>query len=189
MSDMLGTIVRLQIQAEPLKRTGRYNPARLVTADRAVISGMGMLVAGERGWIVDAHHTSHPRARGGGNRPLSIGFTDHYAAMAAFFDSAPVGIAGENIIVDGPPVRMRDIASGLAIRTADGIEVDLDEPRVAAPCLPFTSFMLGSEEVLPRESIETELEFLSHGTRGFVVNPRNLVTYVEVGIGDEVLVR
>lgn len=189
MSERLGSIVRLQVQAEPLKRTGTYDPTHIVTADDALINAAGMLVRDDTGWIVDAHHTAHPRSRGGGNRPLSIGFTAHYDAMAAYFGSAPTGIAGENIIVDGPAVRLRDLESGLFIRRSDGTVIELDEARVAAPCLPFTSFMLGSDEVLSREAIATELEFLSHGTRGFVVAAHGLSGHVEIAVGDEVHTR
>ncbi len=186
MSELLGRIIRLQIQAEPLKATGRYDPNHLVEVDRALIGEAGMLVWDGTGWIVDAHHRSHPRARGGGNRALSIGFTGHYEAMAERFGSVPVGIAGENIIVDGPAVRMADIAGGLVIRKPDGDGIELAAPRPAAPCLPFTSFLLGSDEVLQREVIDDELAFLSNGTRGFLVSCGHSDRYVEIEVGDAV---
>ncbi len=189
MSELLGRIVRLQIQAEPLKATGRYLPEHLVTAEKALIGEAGMLIWDGSGWIVDAHHRSHPRARGGGNRALSIGFTGHYEAMAQRFESVPVGIAGENIIVDGPAVRMVDIAGGLLIRRPDGTEIGLNEPRPAAPCRPFTSFLLGSDSVLQRDTIQNELAFLSDGTRGFLVSLNQADRHVEIEVGDEVLIR
>lgn len=188
MSELLGRIIKLQIQAEPLKATGRYEPSHLLTAERALISEAGMLIGDENGWLVDAHHLAHPRARGGGNRALSIGFTGHYEAMAQRFDSVPVGIAGENIIVDGPAVRMAEISGGLIIRRSSGVEIGLAEPRPAAPCRPFTSFLLGSDEVLQRETIQSELAFLSHGTRGFLVSVDHGERYEEIAVGDEVLV-
>jgi hypothetical protein len=186
--ELLGRIIRLQIQTEPLKASGRYDPGHLVTASTALIGEAGMLIGGEHGWLVDAHHRAHPRARGGGNRALSIGFTGHYEAMAQRFDSVPVGIAGENIIVDGPAVRMDEIGGGLVIRRSDGVEIALDGPRPAAPCRPFTSFLLGSEDVLQREAIAGELAFLSDGTRGFLVSVDHGARYEEIAIGDEVLV-
>lgn len=189
MSELLGQIVKLQIQVEPLKATGRYDPGHLVMADTALIGEEGMLISGGSGWLVDAHHRAHPRARGGGNRALSIGFTGHYVAMAQRFASVPVGIAGENIIVDGPAVRMADIGGGLLIRRSNGIEINLDAPRSAAPCRPFTSFLLESDDVLQREDIQSELAFLSDGTRGFLVSPDVTDRYVEIAVGDEVLVR
>ena len=189
MSELLGRIIRLQIQAEPLKATGRYEPDHLMTADAAMIGESGMLIRDGSSWIVDAHHLSHPRARGGGNRILSIGFVGHYEAMAQRFDSVPVGIAGENIVVDGPAVRMADIGDGLFIRRPDGLEIDIDQPRPAAPCRPFTSFLLGSDDVLQRDTIQSELAFLSDGTRGFLVSFGSSYRYVEIEIGDEVFIR
>lgn len=188
MSELLGRIIRLQIQAEPLKASGRYDPGHLVTASTALIGEAGMLIRDEKGWLVDAHHRSHPRARGGGNRALSIGFTGHYEAMAQRFESVPLGIAGENIIVEGPAVRMDEISGGLTIRRSDGVEISLDGPRPAAPCRPFTSFLLGSDDVLERAAIASELAFLSSGTRGFLVSVNHGERYEEIAIGDEVLV-
>jgi hypothetical protein len=189
MSELLGRIIRIQIQAEPLKATGRYDPGHLVVANKAMIGEAGMLISDESGWIVDAHHRAHPRARGGGNRALSVGFTGHYEAMALRFDSVPVGIAGENIIVDGVAVGMDEISGGLFIRRPDGAEIELDGPRPAAPCRPFTSFLLGSDDVLERETIQSELEFLSEGTRGFLVSVDTVDGYEEIAVGDEVFIR
>lgn len=189
MPETLGRIIRLQIQAEPLKASGRYDPGHLVTAEQALIGEPGMLIEDENGWLVDAHHRAHPRARGGGSRALSIGFTGHYEAMARRFDAVPVGIAGENIIVDGPAVRMAEIDGGLFIRRSGGVEIGLDGPRPAAPCRPFTSFLVGSNEVLQRETIAGELAFLSNGTRGFLVSVDHGDRYEEIAVGDQVLVR
>ncbi len=189
MSELLGRIIRLQIQAEPLKATGRYDPGHLVVAEKALIGEAGMLIRDDSGWIVDAHHRAHPRARGGGNRALSIGFTGHYESMAERFDSVPLGIAGENMIVDGPAVRMAEISGGLLIRRSDGVEIDLDGPRPAAPCRPFTSFLLGSDDVLRRETIQSELAFLSDGTRGFLISVGNTDRCEEIAVGDEVFAR
>ncbi len=186
MSELIGRIVRLQIQVEPVKGTGRYDPSRITAGESASISAAGMLLWNGAGWIVDAHHRAHPRARGGGNRPLSIGFTGHYAAMASRFADVPVGIAGENIIVDGPAVRMGDIAKGLIVRRSNGMEVPLDGPRPAAPCLPFTSFLTGSDTVLPRERLTDELAFLSDGTRGFLVGMDPSLGHVAIAVGDEI---
>ena len=186
MPELLGRIVRLQIQTEPLKATGRYDPGHLVTAESALIGEAGMLIKGDNGWIIDAHHRGHPRARGGGNRALSIGFTGHYQAMARRCDTVPVGIAGENVIVDGPSVRMAEISEGMFIRRSDGAEVDLMDPRPAAPCRPFTSFLLGSDDVLEREAIQSELAFLSDGTRGYLISVGSTDRYEEITVGDEV---
>ncbi len=91
MSEPIGRVVRLQVHAEPLKQDGTYVPDPLVSVDRAVISADGMLGWNDNGWIIDTHHPAHPRAKGGGKRVLSIGFTGHYVAMADRFDSVPLG--------------------------------------------------------------------------------------------------
>ncbi len=170
MSERLGTIVRLQVQSEPLKASGVYRPGHLLQVQEAVISADGMLGWDGTGWLVDAHHAAHPRSRGRGRRAMSIGLTAHYEAMDARFGGVELGIGGENIIVDGPALRLPAIAEGFVIRRGDGSEIELLEPRVAAPCAEFTSYLLGSEEVLPRERILDELSFLDAGTRGHIVD-------------------
>ena len=185
MSESIGRIVRLQVHAEPLKQDGAYVPDPLVSVDRAVVNADGMLGWNGNGWIIDTHHSAHPRAKGGGKRVLSIGFTGHYAAMADRFDSAPLGIAGENIVVDGRAVSAEDIADGLVIRHTDGTETELRSPKAAVACTGFTSYLLGSDEVLGHEQVADHLEFLSTGTRGFILAVDHLDRPVEIQLGDE----
>jgi MOSC domain-containing protein YiiM len=189
MSERVGSIVRLQVQAEPLTPSGVYEWQHLVPVDRAVVSADGMLGWDGTGWVVDAHHVAHPRPRGGGKRALSIGLTGHYAAMAERFAPAVVGIGGENIVVDGPALRLPAIAEGFLIRRPDGQEIELLAPRVASPCLEFTSFLLGSEALLARAEVKDELAFLDGGTRGHIVDVGHLIKPVPVEIGDEVFLR
>lgn len=186
LAELIGPIRRLQVQAEPLKASGVYDPEHLIPVDRAVLSAAGMLGWDGRGWVVDAHHDGHPRARGGGRRALSIGFTGHYSAMDRRFGSAPLGIAGENIVVDGPALRLAHLEAGLLIRRRDGTEIELHSPRVAAPCREFTSFLLGFDGPRPRNEIADELEFLSEGTRGFILAVDHLSRPVEIQPGDEI---
>ncbi|MFV1971345.1 MAG: hypothetical protein ACC683_10130, partial [Acidimicrobiia bacterium] len=100
--DLVGEIVRLQIQRVPVKVRGEgYLPDKILPVARASVDAWGMLGWHDGAWVVDAHNKAHPSQRGGGRRPLSIGFTGHYSAMAERFGEAPLGIAGENIIVEG----------------------------------------------------------------------------------------
>jgi len=186
MGDRIGRIVRLQVQARSLKAAGTYDPTPILASPAASISADGMLLWNGTGWIIDAHHRLHPRSRGRGRRPLSIGFTGHYRAMSAEFGGVPVGIAGENVIVDGPALRMDDLGDGIVIRTRGGREIALGSPRPAEPCRPFTSFLVGSDEVLPRASITGELAFLSGGTRGFLVTVDPSSGHAGIAVGDEV---
>ena len=189
MSDSIGRVVRLQVHAEPLKRDGAYVPDPLVAVERALVNADGMLGWNGNGWIIDTHHSAHPRTKGGGRRVLSIGFTGHYDAMAARFESVPLGIAGENIVVDGPALAEDQIEDGLVIRNPDGAEVELLSPKAAVACTGFTSYLLGSDEVLGHEEVKDELAFLSSGTRGFILSLEHIERPVEIHVGDEVFIR
>lgn len=189
MKEPIGRIVRLQVHAEPLKQNGAYRPDPLVSINRAVVGAEGMLGWDGSGWIVDTHHRAHPRAKGGGKRVLSIGFTGHYAAMANRFDTVPIGIAGENIVVDGPAVTADDIADGLVVRCGDGTEVELRAPQPAVACTGFTSYLLNADEVLGHDVVADDLAFLSAGTRGFILDVTHLDRPVEIAVGDPVFRR
>ncbi|MGI9666313.1 MAG: hypothetical protein ACR2N2_04315 [Acidimicrobiia bacterium] len=185
--DEVGKIVRLQIQQVPIKVKGEgYLPEQILVVDRAAIDAWGMLGWDGEKWVVDAHHKAHPSRRGGGRRPLSVGFTGHYAEMETRFGSAPLGVAGENIVVEGPAMSLDELGEGLVVETTAGDIVPLERPRVAAPCVEFTSFMLGLEEVAPLAEIEAPLADLHDGRRGFIVAADHSPTAVELIVGDRV---
>jgi len=183
----VGEIVRLQIQREPLKTSGTYLPGPLLAAPRALVNADGMIVEAGDGWLLDAHHRSHPRTRGGGRRAISIGFTGHYEAMRDRFGDVPDGIAGENILIGGPPLRLEDVGAGIEILSADGQRLDLRDPSVAAPCVEFTSYLLGADGVLPRDEILDDLDFLNHGTRGYILDAGHLEGYQSLALGETVV--
>lgn len=185
----LGPIVRLQLHTESLKRDGAFDPAPLLSVDRASVAAAGMLGWDGAGWVIDNHHEAHPRVRGGGRRVLSIGFTGHYERMRGRFGDVALGSAGENIVIDGPPVSSDQIVDGLIVRTADGAILELRSPEAAVACAGFTSFLLRSPDVLPREEIADDLAFLSTGTRGFIVSVDHVHRPVELSVGDEVFTR
>lgn len=89
--------------------------------------------------------------------------------MERRFGSAPVGIAGENIIIDGPAVTIEDLGDGLVIEARDGTEIRLERPRVAAPRVEFTSFMLGIDRVASLAEIAGPLGDLDDGRHGLIV--------------------
>ena len=185
-SELVGEIVRLQVQRIPIKVKGiAYLPGEILPVERASVDAWGMLGWHEGAWVVDAHNRAHPSRRGGGRRSLSIGFTGHYAVMAERFGNAPLGIAGENIIVDGPALWLADLGEGLVVDTSEG-EVLLERPRVAAPCAEFTSFMLGLDSVAPVADIEDALADLHDGRRGFIVAADHAPQSVELTLGDKV---
>jgi hypothetical protein len=184
--DVIGPIVRLQVQRVPIKtRSEGYFPQHLLSVDEAAVDAWGMLGYVGGAWVVDTHHKSHPSRRGGGRRSLSVGFTGHYELMAERFgeDRAVMGIAGENIIVDGPPLSLAGLGEGLVVDTVDG-ELRLDRPRVAAPCVEFTSYMLGLDHVAPLADIEDPLGELHDGRRGFIVAADHSPNPMTVRVGD-----
>jgi hypothetical protein len=184
--ELVGRIVRLQIQRVPIKVPGEgYRPDGILSVERASVDAWGMLGWSEGCWVVDAHNKAHPSARGGGRRALSIGFTGHYEAMAERFGDAPLGIAGENIIVDGSARSLNDLGEGLVVDTSQG-ELLLERPRVAAPCAEFTSFMLGLDHVAPISDIEDALADLHDGRRGYIVAADHATRPVELAPGDKV---
>lgn len=190
--ELLGPVARLQIQRERLKGTGVYDPAPLLVVAEAALGPGGMVGRHAGGWVLDVHHAAHPAGRGGGRRALSIGFTGHYEKIRGRYGEVPDGIGGENIIVDRPGVLDEGhLAPALVIRTADGAEVEIGGWQAAAPCLEFTSFLLG---VPPRrqawaEELAADRDFLHHGTRGFVAGTGHLAGPVIIRPGDEVWVR
>lgn len=184
--ELLGEIVRLQVQRIPLKIKGTaYLPDRILPVERASIDAWGMLGWSNDAWVVDAHNKAHPSQRGGGKRPLSVGFTGHYDAMADRFGNAPIGVAGENIVIAGDALWLADLGEGLVVETPDG-DVLLERPRVAAPCAEFTSFMLGLNEVAPMAEVKDALSDLDAGRRGFIVSADHQSKPAEISLGDKV---
>nr|MCU0281406.1 hypothetical protein [Acidimicrobiia bacterium] len=140
-------------------------------------------------WVLDAHHAAHPARRGGAGRALSIGFTGHYGLMAERFGSVPLGIGGENIVVEAlGRLFVKDLLGTVVVRAAAG-DLTLMGAKVAAPCLPFTSFLLGLDRVAERPEVAEPLEFLGDGMRGFVLGARPGSAPVIIRPGDEVWVR
>ena len=185
--DRIGSIARLQIQTLPIKKKGEgYMPQYIMPVDTGAVDAWGMMGRQGDAWLVDAHHKSHPSSRAGGRRPLSIGFTGHYELLGERFASAPLGIAGENIIIDGPALALSELGDGLTVETRSGDHVNLDRPRVAAPCLEFTSYMLGLDHVASLDEVEDDLAALHDGRRGFIVAADHQPNPIEINVGDPV---
>jgi hypothetical protein len=184
----LGPIVRLQIQRDRLIGE-TYDPAPIVESDRLILTSSGALAPFDEGWMIDSHHRDHPsRSHWNADRTLSIGFTSHYAAMKGHFGVAPLGCAGENVTVGcDNPVTLDDLAGGVLIR-APGRKLMLQGIRIAQPCVPFTTFLLGRPGASDGEVAEHR-DFLRDGMRGFVVGLGDLEGPLEIRVGDEVLVR
>lgn len=173
--DLIGSVVRVQVQAQPLKVTGpgesgrrRYEPTPITS-----VAGLRLESGGVRGLgdavVLDVHHRDHPRSRFRGDNGISIGFTEHYAVMrAALGPHVADGIAGENILVASTQVWTEaELAGGLLVATADG-PVQLDRVLVAAPCVEFSRFCLGLDPAArPDRRVTAALQALDGGVRGF----------------------
>jgi len=182
----LPRIARLQAQRTRLKAGGTYDPAALLCPERALLTRQGMLAAHDGGWVLDAHHASHPqRTRWNAEGNVSIGFTSHYEHMWTRFRRRPVGVAGENIIIETDRMwTLDDLAGGLVVVTAFG-EIRLDGFEIAQPCVPFTRFLSGRPDA-DAADLQTDLAFLRDGVRGFVTVMDDLQAPVEIRVGDEV---
>lgn len=186
----LGTIVRLQVQRDPLKtREVGYDPAGILAVEEAAIGPHGIAGRHDGSWVLDAHHAAHPRSHGGGRRALSIGFTGHYEAIAERFGSAPVGCAGENLIVEAEGRFFTVDLGGTIVVQAAGGEVPLRGARVAAPCAEFTSWLKGLDVVMPKRDQAEDVDFLDDGMRGFILEVAHLERPMVVRIGDPVVLR
>lgn len=180
------SIAQLQIQRRRLKAGEVYDPAPLLSSDRALLSREGVLAAADGGWVVDVHHASHPqRPRWSPDATVSVGFTSHYEKMWSRFERRPWGVAGENIIVETDRIwTLDDLAGGLVVVTAFG-EIRLDGFEIAQPCIPFTRFLSGRPDA-DAADLQTDLAFLRDGVRGFVTAMDDIQAPVEIRVGDEV---
>lgn len=190
MERILGPIVRLQIQRDRLKAEGiGYDPTPILVVDEVSLDANGLMGRHEGGWVIDVHHREHPASRGRGRRPLSLGFTGHYEAMAGRFGSVEIGCAGENVIIElAGRATPRDLDGSVVVSTSAG-DVALGEARVAAPCAEFTSWLKGLDEVVAAGDQADDMAFLDHGTRGYLLDPSRVSGPVTVRLGDTVSVR
>jgi hypothetical protein len=170
--ELIGPIVRLQVQTASLKRGEKPHrwfdptPIRSVPALRLDAGGVTGLDGGD---IADVHHRDHPQSKFRGENGVSVGFTGHYAKIRARYgDRLTDGIAGENILVDvDRTVTENDLEGGIVIVSGDG-PLALDAMLVAAPCVEFSKFCDGyAPGQRPDGAITETLQFLHQGMRGF----------------------
>lgn len=188
--ELIGPIVRLQIQAASLKCGQRprswYDPEpiRSVPALRLDEGGVTGLDGAD---IADVHHRDHPQTKYRGENGISVGFTGHYTRMRARFgDHLVRGIAGENILVDAEGTFSEDdLGHGIVIAGANG-SVALAAVEVATPCVEFSKFCAGyAREQRPDVVITEALRFLNEGMRGFYATlDRESGEQAIVAIGD-----
>lgn len=188
--ELIGTIVRLQVQESSLKVGGAprrwYQPGPIRAVPTLTLDARGVVGRAESGeTILDVHNATHPSSKNrGGTNGVSVGFTGHYAAMRARFgDHLADGIAGENILVEADRLFMEaDFAAGIRIEAADGAMILLEDVIVAEPCVEFSRYALRYPPDAPSDRAVTDaLTFLRAGTRGFYATYRGAPATIAVG--------
>jgi hypothetical protein len=173
--ELIGTIVRLQIQTSSLKvgeRPRHYDPTPLRSLESLEVTADGVLGEIEPGALVlDVHHAHHPHSKHrSGTNGVSIGFTAHYAAMRERFGAhLSDGIAGENILI--ATLRRwqeQDLVGGVILVGESSSLLTLGQIVVAAPCVEFSRYALRfPDDARPDASVTQALQFLDSGMRGF----------------------
>lgn len=187
-----GKVVRLQVQAAPLKSGERpnrvYATAPITQVHELLLTpagSVGVDTSGTR--ILDVHNSAHPSTRYGGDNSLSFGLTSHYARMRERFGPHMTdGCAGENILVEtNAPLRLPELGARVGLRGAKSGEIlEFSTVRVALPCVEFSKFAVRNQGATPAE-LKPVLQFLDEGTRGFYVTAaRDGFT---VRVGDELV--
>lgn len=187
---MTRSVIRLQVQLEPLKKGSKphrwydISPIREVERLRVTADGAVGEVDGQR--LLDVHNVTHPRSRNHGRASgLSIGFTSHYRAMREQFGAHVTdGVAGENVLVDSDDRIARERLEHGALRVRDGRVVPFAEVVIAEPCVEFSRFVLGVAPGDGGPPMREPLQALRGGIRGFYVA---LAEPVDLAAGDELL--
>ena len=172
--ELIGPVVRLQVQTSSLKRGERpqswYDPGPILSVPSLRLDDGGVTGVDECD-IADVHHRDHPQTKFRGENGVSIGFTGHYARMRARFgEHLSDGVAGENILVDAAGrFTETDVMHGVVIVGAGG-HTALSAVEAATPCVEFSKFCAGyARTQRPDIAIADTLRFLIQGTRGFYV--------------------
>lgn len=184
----IGEIELLQMQLYAMTGAGVYDLDALIAVDRIRPTPDGFYGRLNNGWVMDRHHRHHPDSRyWHASEVLSFGFTSHYDRMWDLFRPTPLGIAGENVIVDAPSMlTIDDISGGVIIETASG-SIEFHAPEIAEPCVEFTRFLTDRPDADARE-LKPWREQLRNGVRGYVVGFDGDEPF-EVSTGDRVSVR
>ncbi len=192
--DILGPIVRLQVQQSSLKvgAVGKreYDPSPIVSVSAVQLSDRGVTGIDRFGApLADVHNLDHPDSKNrDGVNGISVLFTSHYTAMRERFGPHLTdGIAGESILVQTTrPVSEEAVGGGITIRTAAGEDVPLVHVSAAEPCVEFTRFAIHYPADARSDRRVTEaLAFLRAGMRGFYAE--YLGSPISIRLGDAIL--
>ena len=173
--EVIGTVVRLQVQRSPLKPGPRgsrvYDPSPLLEVPALDVGPRGVVGVTPDGPVLDVHHADHPQSR---NVKLLNGLSllpwAHYERLRERFGPHVVdGAAGESLLLDTPgPWSAEEPAGDLLLETDSGL-LPLTGASAAAPCVEFTRFCLQRPPGPDDQELADALEELGGGARGFYV--------------------
>lgn len=177
--EVIGTVVRLQVQRSPLKPGPRgarvYTTEPLLEVTALDVGPRGVIGHSSEGPVLDVHHADHPQSR---NRKLVNGLSllprAHYDALRARYGPHLVdGVAGESLLLETEGVWTEaDLQGRLEVETIDGDRLLLTSPMAADPCVEFGRFCLGRGLGPLDADVEQTLVDLGDGARGFYVQPQ-----------------
>jgi hypothetical protein len=188
---LIGHIIRLQIQRQPLKRAvgaeRLYELTHLAQVDALTLSPQGASAHLDGDVVLDVHHMQHPltRFRAEDQNALSFNVSGHYAQMRdKFGPHITPGCAAENILIEfAPGIDSAQLRNGIAITTRSAAVLKLQAIQSAPPCAPFSRWALAhasGNNVSPQLQKDA-LQFLDHGMRGFYCEYKNEMHIIEVG--------
>ena len=172
--ELLGTVVRLQVQRSRLKPGPAgarvYDPAPLLEVPALEVGPRGVVGRSPDGPVLDVHHADHPDTR---NVRLVNGLsllprTSYDALRALYGDHLVDGSAGESLLLEtAGPWTADDLAGTLRLETADGGVLELTDVVPAPPCVEFSRFCLRLPLGPVGPDVEQALVDLDDGARGF----------------------
>lgn len=175
--ELIGTVVRLQVQRARLKpgpkATRAFDPSPLREVDALELGPAGVTGHVDGQVLLDVHHADHPDTRFRGVNGLSLLPRAHYDLLRSRFgDHLVDGVAGESLLLETDGAWGPGALDGrLVLETASG-PVELVDGRPALPCVEFSRFCLGRGPGGPEdEELAATLDALDRGVRGFYATP------------------
>ena len=175
--ELIGTVVRLQVQRSRLKpgpkATRVFDPSPLREVDALELGPSGVTGHVDGEVLLDVHHADHPDTRFRGVNGLSLLPRAHYDLLRSRFGEHLVdGVAGESLLLDTDGPWGLDALDGpLVLETAGG-RLELVDGQPAPPCVEFSRFCLGRGPGGPDdEELVAALDALDRGLRGFYATP------------------
>ncbi len=175
--ELIGTVVRLQVQTSRLKPGPRatrvFDPSPLREVDALELGPSGVTGRVGEELVLDVHHADHPDTRHRGVNGLSLLPRAHYALLRSRFgDHLVDGVAGESLLLDTDEPWGPDALEGRLVLETAGGSVELVDGQPAPPCVEFSRFCLGRGPGGPDdEELAATLDALDRGARGFYATP------------------